>query len=293
MSFSFKDFGQITNINIPDGKEHVEKTKFQGSPYFNVIVMYFLSHKHDDICVILSEPYETDESKNIHFFEDEKDHSHDDSCVLLPKNINHIPEMQREVSLRWVEQKNGKGFISVPKPEHLFWKNFTKCSSKRFVVMPFGYDCLDSGHANYLLYDKKNKTLERFESYGRIDDDRTCLNPPKLDKKIRALFEKNLGKDFIKKYYSPGSYLPDKNIQTLQENEKEKLELSGFCAVWSCFWIDLRLSNPDVDRKDLIKMTLKELKRLKEEKGISYTQFIRNYSGLIVDVSNEIKKLYK
>lgn len=291
MSFSFKDFGQITNLNIPDGKEFIEKTKFQGSPFFNVIVMYFLSHKHDDICVILSEPYDTDKNKKIHFFDDKVHHEHEDSCVLLPKNLHDIPDIQREVSLRWVEQKNGKSFISVPEPKNLFWKNFTKCNSKRFVVMPFGYDCIDSGHANYLLYDKKNKSLERFESYGKVDDSK-CLNPPNLDKKIRKLFEKNLGKDFIKEYYKPLSFLPSRNIQTLQEEEKEKLELSGFCAVWCCFWIDLRLSNPDVDRKNLIKLTMKELKRLKDKKGISYTQFIRNYSGLIVDVSNEIKKLY-
>ena len=72
----------------------------------------------------------------------------------------------------------------------------------------------------------------------------------------------------------------------------EKLEVVGFCSVWSCFWIDLRLSNPEIDRENLLDMAIKELKKIKKQKKISLTQFIRNYSGLIVNVSNEIKEMY-
>ena len=279
------------NFNLPHNNDnHVKKTDFEGSSYFNVIAMYFISHKHDDACVILGEPYETDENKKIHWLEGE-DHEHDDACVLLPKNISHIPSNQRGVSLRYVEQKKGKGFISVPKPEKKFWNNFTKCKSKRFVVMPFGFDCIDSGHANWLLYDKKTKSLERFESYGKISD-RKCLNPPDLDEKIEKLFKENLGYDYIENYYQPLSYSPARNIQTIQEAEGEKLEVVGFCSMWSCFWIDLRLSNPEIDREELLDMAIKELKKIKKQKKISLTQFIRNYSGLIVNVSNEIKGMY-
>lgn len=282
----------LNNFILPKHDKHIEKTDFVGSAYFNVIVMYFLSHKHDDACVILSEPYEIDENKNIHWFDgkDDDEHEHDDACVLLPKKLHHIPDRQRDVSLRWVENKKG-GFISVPKPERKFWNNFTKCKSKRFVVLPFGYDCVDSGHANWLLYDKKTKSLERFESYGKIND-KKCLNPPKLDKLIEKLFKENLGDDFIKNYYEPLAYSPNRNFQTIQEDEDEELEISGFCSVWSCFWIDMRLSNPDIDREELLTMALKELRKIKKQKGISFTQFIRNYSGLIVDVSNEIKNMY-
>jgi hypothetical protein len=283
----------LTNSFIlPHNNEnYIKKTDFVGSPYFNVVAMYFISHKHDNACVILAEPYETDENKIIDWL-DGKDHEHDDECVLLPKDLNHIPNNQRAVSLRYVEQKGKKtGYISVPKPEKKFWDNFKKCKSKRFVVMPFGFDCIDSGHANWLLYDKKTKSLERFESYGKIND-KKCLNPTDLDEKIEKLFKENLGDDYIQNYYHPLSYSPARNIQTLQEAEGEKLEVVGFCSVWSCFWIDLRLSNPDIDRKELLNMAIKELKKIKKEKNISFTQFIRNYSGLIVNVSKEIKKMY-
>jgi hypothetical protein len=38
------------------------------------------------------------------------------------------------------------------------------------------------GHANYMIYDKKTKSLERFEPYGLSK--RSCTNPKYLDKKI-------------------------------------------------------------------------------------------------------------
>lgn len=275
------------NVIIPKSKIELPKTEFEGSAYFNVIVMYFLSHKHDNSCVILNHPYDVDKSKSP------DNHKHDKSCVLLPKSLDNIPSEQREVSLRYIEEKSG-GYISVPKPEKEFWKQFGKCSSKRFVVMPFGYNCLDSGHANYLLYDKKNKSLERFESYGRIEKEDKCLNPGNIDTKIKKLFQDNLGKSFVKQYYKPLAFCPSKNFQTIQEDEKEMTsdDPVGFCSVWSAWYIDLRLSNPDVDRKEIVKIALGQLKKLKKEKGVSFTTFIRNYSNLIVEVSKEIESMY-
>jgi hypothetical protein len=295
-------------IIIPKGKKHVSKTKFEGSAYFNVIVMYFLSHKHDDCCAVLPQNYETDSEKKIHWFEDENkdEHEHEESCVLLPKKLTNIPSEQTDVSLRWIQKKKQKskkiltssdlyeeenhGYISVPKN---FFSTFSKCPSKRFIVFPFGYTCLDSGHANYMLYDSKLKSLERFETFGKINS--VCINPPNLDKKILELFVEKFGSDFIKNYYTPLSYLPNENFQTIQEkedeweNRNEDEEPVGYCSVWSAWYIDLRLSNPDIDREKLVNMALTKLKKL----PITFTSFIRNYSSMLVDVSNEIQKIYK
>jgi len=298
-------------VNIPMSKKKINKTSFEGSAYFNVIVMYFLSHKHPNCCVIYPNNYEADMDKNIHWFKDDH-HEHDDSCVLLPRKLKHIPDEQTEVSLRWIQKKKKRskklkvitmdsytsgdssdGHISVPKN---FWKKFQSCPSKRFVVFPFGYNCVDSGHANYMLYDRKLKVLSRFEPFGKVVS--SCLNPPTLDKKIFELFVKNLGSDLIKEYYPPQAFLPTENFQTIQENEKEWInrnedeEPVGYCSVWSAWFIDLRLSNPDMDKEELVKLAMKKLKSLKSEKGLTFTSFIRNYSGMIVEVSKEIKKIY-
>jgi hypothetical protein len=294
----------MNQIIIPKGKKHVSKTKFEGSAYFNVIVMYFLSHKHDDCCVVTPHNYETDSEKNIHWFEEDDNHEHNEACVLLPKRLADIPDDQKDVSLRWIQEKKKKrkiltaedlnenddhGYISVPKN---FFNKFTQCPSKRFIVFPFGYNCTDSGHANYMLYDRKLKSMERFETFGRINS--VCLNPPNLDKKILELFINKFGTDFIKNYYTPLSYLPDENFQTIQEREKEWIDRDeeeepvGYCSVWSAWYIDLRLSNPDIDREKLVQLALNKLNKL----PITLTSFIRNYSSMLVDISNEIKKIY-
>lgn len=112
---------------------------------------------------------------------------------------------------------------------------------------------------------------------------------------IEKLFKENLGNDFIKKYHKPLSYLSKHNFQTIQENEKEmnKDDPVGFCSVWSAWYIDLRLSNPEMTRKAVVEKAMNELKKLKKEEGISFTKFIRNYSKLLVDVSKEVNKSYR
>jgi hypothetical protein len=293
-------------IMVPVYDNSYKKSDFQGSAYFNVIVMYFLSHKHDNSCVIFNEPY----SKNIKnhpplFY---KNHTHDNTCVLLPNNIHDIPNNQTDVSLRWVQEgSTKKGYISVPNPTDMFWANFKKCynnncseekgctdvkTRKRFIVLPFGYNCDDSGHANYLIYDIDKRILERFESYGKQANSSTCINPKDLDKKILKLFTDNLGKDFVTKY----RVLKNHNFQTIQENEKQmstKNDPVGFCSIWCAWFIDLKLSNPNTDTDILLDKALNILKKLKKEHKLSFTSFIRNYSKLIVDVSNEIKLMYE
>ncbi len=288
-----RNIDEVISVIIPEGKKQIKKTDFVGSAFFNVMAMYFLSHKHDNICVILNEPYKKDENKKINWLgklnSHDNTHIHKDSCVLLPEKLYDIPEDQTAVSLRWIQNKTNS-YISVPKPENKFWKKFTNCSSKRYVVLPFGYNCSDnSGHANYLLYDKLEKTLERIEPYGFVNT--KCLNSIDLDLKIKQLFERNLGKEFIKKYIKPTEFLPRRAFQSIQEDEKEmtKDDPVGFCSIWSMWYIDLRLSNPGIDRKILVKFAMKKLKSL----PISFTQFIRNYAHWIFEISTEIKKLYK
>ena len=204
---------------LPKSNMNINNTTFQGDAFFNLIVLYFLSHKHENVCSILFEQYETDHKKSPHWFNRSDAHIHDDNCILLPKHLKHIPDEHTDVSLRYIQMKNkSQNYISVPKPAKKFWKDFKKCTNKRFVILPFGFSCIDSGHANYLLYDKKHRTLERFEPFGYLDDD-FCLNPENLDEKILQLFRKNLGNDYVNEYFIPLTYLTKENFQTIQENE--------------------------------------------------------------------------
>jgi len=238
--------GEDGSIKIPDGGK-TNITKFRGNPQYNLKVMKYLAKKHNEDCVVIPD-------------------------TRLKQSLS-----QSEVSLRWNQTQTNKvdGYISIPKG---FWKALDKCKgSKRFVIFPFGFTCANGdGHANYLVYDVKSKSLERFEPYGHNPD--KCLNAPGLDDAIKELLQT---KWEIKKYYKPLDFMPKIGLQTLQEKEKQlkKKDPTGFCSVWSAWYADLRLANPDMTRKQVINKATKQI----EEKPESFTEFIRNYSTNFYD----------
>ena len=255
--------------------------------------MYFLSHKHNNVCVVMGEPYTPDTRKNP-VLKDGITHTHTKNCIFLPEKMSKIPNSHLEVSLRWIEKENDEdGYISVPKPEKKFWDNFNRClqSKKQFIVLPFGFNCLDSGHQNYLLYDTNKHTLQRFETFG--DADTECLSNENIDECIDDLFRKNV-KNF-NRYIKPLEFLPKNSFQTIQEDEKEMNENDpiGFCSVWSIWLIDLCLSNPQVPIKDLVKIAMTCLKQKKKIDGYSFTSFIRDYSIDLVKVGKIIEENLK
>lgn len=283
------------NIIIPQNKcQNVDGTSFEGSSYFNILCMYYLSHKpSNNVCVIWGAPYSADESKSV-----SQHHIHTDSCVKLPYHYNRIPSEQTSVSLRWIEGSNGnESYISVPKPEKQFWNNFLHCTDKRFVALPFGFTCKNFGHANYLLFDKTKKTLERFESFGKVDTE--CISDELIDKKIPELFKENLKDTEYANftYIKPLVFLPEENVQTIQEDEmrwkkrSKKNNPVGFCSVWSVWYIDLRTMNPDIEPRTLVREAIKEIRNIEGENG-SFTDFIRRYSLLFVDYMKQVKRLY-
>ena len=236
----------MEHINLPISPK-VKKTKFKGSPSYNLKVMKYLQKKHKSYCVIVPEVY---------------------------KNKNDL--LHTDVSLRWIQTKGKDGYFSIPKN---YWEQFFKCSTKRFIVFPFGFTCLNNmGHAGICIYDKETKSLERFEPYGKTKRD--CTNPVDIDSKLKKLFQDNLGKDFIKEYYKPLDFMPEKSFQSIQEDEgefgKNKGDPEGgFCAAWVSWYAELRIQNPNKDRKRLVKLALKQL----QNDNITLTAYIRGYSS--------------
>ena len=99
---------------------------------------------------------------------------------------------------------------------------------------------------------------------------------------MKKLFNDNLGKDFIINYYKPLDFLPEKSFQKLQEDENKMSKKNdapgGYCSIWSCWYAEMRLSNPDKNRRYIVIKALKYL----ENNNESLTEYIRNYSSYIV-----------
>lgn len=116
-------------------------------------------------------------------------------------------------------------------------------NKKRFIVFSLGLMMVNGGHANTLIYDKKNKTLERFEpNTGFIDD---MYDPVKVDEYIFEDFSSFLE---IKKYYTPKDYIPYYSLQIIEgtqtrliknyeERTREK-KLNDMMTGWRQFLIE-------------------------------------------------------
>lgn len=230
--------------------------KFEGTVFNSLSAMYYLNylHGHENCFIILSNSY--DKSKS-----------------------------HKDISIRWIHNKG------ISSPEE-FWPEFDKhyqhCLQKLennirpFIVFTFGFSCLDSGHANIIIFDVYNKCLERFDSV--VYKDNECLNVSNLDIKILTLFQ-NKGYD-IQNIITPKDIRA--SFQLKQEAEKIRRIKSdpqnGFCSAWSCFYADLRLTNPIMDINTLINKTEVWI----EQNYNSYTEFIRLYSQNIVIIADSL-----
>lgn len=241
------------SLIIPYGP-NVKFKKFEGNPWFNLVALVYLNRKFNNHCVIIPTTEE--------------------------------PEDHTDVSIRWIQKNGSSGYIHVPER---FWEVFNMhlghSHDKGFIVFPFGFTCRKAGHANFLLYNIKTKTLERFDSLGKSNG--PCIDVKGLDQQIQAIFKNKMGNDFIQSYIPP--FTGYKIFQELQDEENSRKLATdpkyGFCSVWACWWADLRLSNPNIDRDTLIELALGYLLNGPE----TLTQFIRRYSQNLVQFSEKMK----
>jgi len=125
-------------------------------------------------------------------------------------------------------------------------------------------------HANVLIYDKKFFSLERFDPHGFNDK----FDTPLLDLILPDFFSYYLP---INNFYTPLSYCPRISFQLREEIiEKLSTDPGGFCSAWTLWYIDLRLSNPDISRQEIVQFAINNISN-----SGSFKNFIRNYSSFI------------
>jgi hypothetical protein len=219
-------------------------------------------------------------------------HKYKNNCIVLPLNdIEIISIIKRNKNWSYyfdnISLVFRKSTNDIKVPDN-FWENFTKCINKaeiRFIIFSFAFLCEINAHANTMVYDTKSKSLERFEPHGYNLSD-SCINY-QVDDMILKLFNEHMGKDFVKKYYKPIDFCPKANVQIIESREistGKKFDPEGFCLIWSYFYIDLRLANPDIDRKQLIINLIYQITN--NEK--SFRGFIRQYYYFLILIRNKI-----
>lgn len=135
-------------------------------------------------------------------------------------------------------------------------------------------------HANILLYDFKNLSIERFEPYGNDD----------IEMEIDNILDEELTWNTGLKYLKPSDFLSKPGYQLLSnENDMEKQKVGdfgGFCLGWCIWYIEHRIKNDKIDPKILNKKTLEKLLHMNN----NLNEFIRNYSNKLFDEKYKIMK---
>jgi hypothetical protein len=155
--------------------------------------------------------------------------------------------------------------------------------NKRFgiVFLSITYDTVL--HANVLIYDFKNLTIERFEPYG---------NTSLIDNDIDNLLEEELTWSTGLKYLRPKDFLPFAGFQTISDEmnliNTKPGDFGGFCLAWCIWYIETRLNNPDIDTKILVLKIINKLNKM----DYKFSEHIRNYSNKINEKRiNYLKKI--
>jgi hypothetical protein len=112
-----------------------------------------------------------------------------------------------------------------------------------------------------MIYDTKTKELERFDPHGRLSAHNDLVNAfSSFDLDLQTELKNNGIK--ISNYITPLEFCPGLSFQRLEEADKTILtDPAGFCQAWSEWYADLRLSNPDSSRDEVVQIALRKIKQ--------------------------------
>ena len=147
-----------------------------------------------------------------------------------------------------------------------------KNNNKRFACVFVSIITDTYLHANILIYDFKNKTVERFEPYGNITGTNMLI-----DEVLEEELTWNTGLRYIK----PEEYLPFASFQMISDENNTEYQkagdFGGFCLAWSIWYLENRLMNPDIGQSILVKKLINKINNL----DIKFIEYIRNYANKI------------
>lgn len=215
----------------------------------------------------------------------------DKQDTLLGMSINIKMKLTKEEEAEMREQ-----FVNLA-------KTLTKCIKKdeETIIIPLNYykGFLPVGHSNVLIYRRRTNAIEHFEPHGgefKASEKEQANIERKIDFFIR-IFNAELKKDNIPAvtYVAATNVCPYlQGLQTLENNsllKKSKGEPGGYCSIWSMFFAELCLKNPDKSSEEILEDIYNYL-TTKENANNYLKKVIRGYSGYIVETVNIYLKIF-
>jgi hypothetical protein len=173
---------------------------------------------------------------------------HSNAAMIIPDD----PSNDGEYMFSWAYDKDTEEWeLQTPLNFEEMWDVGIADPSVRFLVFLIFLRPKEGqvGHVNCMIYDKMNEELERFEPNGDSYDD-DLNNGEDLDD---AILEIDRFGDLT--YHPPASYCP-RGFHSRDGHEGPNVvSFGGNCVIWSLWYIDVRLSNPDLPSDVLTKFT--------------------------------------
>jgi hypothetical protein len=133
-------------------------------------------------------------------------------------------------------------------------------------------------HANIIIYDFNNLTVERFDPYG---------DSVNFDKKLDEILEEELTWNTGLKYLKPSDYMPVAGFQTISDElnplKQKNGDFGGYCLAWCNWYLEHRIKNIHVKPNELVKKLIKKL----STDDYSFMEIIRNYANKLNDTRTE------
>jgi hypothetical protein len=214
------------------------------------------------------------------------------ATFIFPKDKQLSAKHYYKITWKYdIEQQ--KRILTVPPTFWGLWKEAMLNPNIKIIIAFVLISSYNKGqesvyHANALIYDKVTNELERFD--GLADSASLSFNLKKFDKVIVEEFNNQVPEIFQKpvKYFTPANYCPKFPVfQRLEYLEIPGMDTSGNCAVWRFWYINVKLANPHLKRKELVLLAMKKLKNV----GNIY-KFVKGYQAYLLQGINhrDVKK---
>lgn len=136
-------------------------------------------------------------------------------------------------------------------------------------------------HANILIFDIKNKFVERFDPYGNA----VFIVETKLDQFLNCFFTLYFPQV---KYVTPLQTTNGASFQIISDELNSenyvKNDPMGFCVAWCFFYVEMRIQNKEINPKTLIKKSINQIVKHNDK----FKDHIRNYASYLDTEKNSI-----
>jgi ankyrin repeat protein len=276
-----KNNNKIIKLIIPP-KTNI--THFSAYTYNYICFLYYILEKYPTVKIPSMAPNQMKNKKLKNFYdelvEDYQEQTADNAIFrsIIRDYVNHSPILINHVII-W---KNNRIYFFSPYIIQGIYETLIKFPHTHFILLKLTIVTNKNfNHANILIYDVKNKYVERFDPYGNV--------PFYYGKQIDYLLEAFFKEYFSDvKYLSPAQLVDGISFQILSDERNNtnyvENDPSGFCVAWCLWYVEMRIKNPEIQPKSLIKKTINQINKNEDK----FKDYIRNYSNYLDSEKNNI-----